>query len=54
MPDKIFLDTNILVYLSNEDSNFHNSVLNVFLDISRKYDVWISRQILREYAVVRN
>jgi len=34
MPDKIFLDTNILVYLANEDSPFHlRSEIGVRLDI---------------------
>jgi len=52
MPDKVFLDTNILVYLSNEDSSFHNSVTKFFTEISGQYEMWISRQVLREYAVV--
>jgi len=52
MRDKIFLDTNVLVYLSNEESMFHEAVLEIFKRICKKYDLWISRQVLREYAVV--
>ena len=52
MQDKIFLDTNILVYLANEDSPFHPEVSEKFKEIVGKYELWISRQVLREYAVV--
>lgn len=52
MPDKLFLDTNILVYLSNEDSPFHQEVTKTFLGLLSHYEIWISRQVLREYAVV--
>jgi predicted nucleic acid-binding protein len=52
MRDKIFLDTNILVYLSNEESQFHEAVLETFKRVVEKYDIWISQQVLREYAVV--
>jgi predicted nucleic acid-binding protein len=52
MKDKIFIDTNILVYLSNEESLFHEVVLERFKHVVEKYDIWISRQVLREYAVV--
>ena len=53
MPDKIFFDTNILVYLSNEDSLFFQEVQKQFNSIlNNNVEIWISRQILREYAVV--
>ncbi len=52
MQDKIFLDTNILVYLVNEDSPFHANVSKKFSEIRHGHQFWISRQILREYAVV--
>ncbi len=52
MRDKIFLDTNILVYLANQDSPFHSSVHQTFQEIKKENDLWISRQVLREYAVV--
>ncbi len=52
MSDKVFLDTNILVYLSNEDSSFHEPVTKTFIEISERYEMWVSRQVLREYAVV--
>jgi predicted nucleic acid-binding protein len=37
MKGKIFLDTNILVYLSNEDSLFHKTALEKFKQIGAKY-----------------
>lgn len=52
MKDRIFLDTNILVYLTDEGSEFHKLVRDIFKNISKKYEIWISRQVLREYAVV--
>ena len=52
MQDKIFLDINILVYLANEDSPFHLRSVEKFKELSGKYELWISRQVLREYAVV--
>ena len=52
MPDKIFFDTNILVYLANEDSPFHIEVAKTFKEIAGESELWISRQVLREYAVV--
>ena len=52
MKDRIFLDTNILVYLSDTGAEFHATVKEIFKDITEKYEIWISRQILREYAVV--
>ncbi|MBW2741563.1 MAG: hypothetical protein JRE64_22585 [Deltaproteobacteria bacterium] len=52
MRDKVFLDTNILVYLANEDSPFHLGATKMFKEIAGKCELWISRQVLREYAVV--
>ncbi len=52
MQDKVFLDTNILVYLSNEDSSFHIEVNKKFKEVASENEIWISRQVLREYAVV--
>jgi predicted nucleic acid-binding protein len=52
MKDRIFLDTNILVYLSDTGAEFHETVKEIFKSIAEKYEIWISRQILREYAVV--
>lgn len=51
MKDRIFLDTNILVYLADEGDEFHEPAKRIFEDIIEKYEVWISRQVLREYAV---
>jgi predicted nucleic acid-binding protein len=52
MKDKIFLDTNILIYLVNEDSPFYHSVVEKYKNLIDSYQLWISRQVLREYAVV--
>ncbi|HHV81927.1 TPA: type II toxin-antitoxin system VapC family toxin [bacterium] len=52
MKDKIFLDTNILVYLVNKDSPFYGKIVEKFKDLVGKYELWISRQVLREYAVI--
>ena len=52
MRAKLFVDTNILVYLANESSEFHQKVLEQFQQVSRDYDLFISRQVLREYAVI--
>jgi len=52
MPDRLFIDTNILAYLVNEDSQFHRKVVSGFKRASGRYELWTSRQVLREYAVV--
>ena len=52
MKDKLFLDTNILAYYMNIDSEFHNEVKEKFQHANENYELWISWQILREYAVV--
>lgn len=52
MNDKVFIDTNILVYLANKDSDFHKDITKRFENLAEKYELWISRQVLREYAVV--
>lgn len=52
MRDKVFLDTNVLVYLADEDSSFHLGVVNKRKELVKGSELWISRQILREYAVV--
>lgn len=52
MEGRIFFDTNVLVYLSNEDSLFHETVSEQFLKAVKLYEIWISRQVLREFAVV--
>jgi len=49
MQDKIFFDTNILVYLVNEDSPFHANVSKKFSEIKHGHQFWISRQILTHF-----
>lgn len=52
MNDRVFLDTNVLVYLVDEDAEFHERAIEIFSNINENHDIWISRQVLREYAVV--
>lgn len=52
MRDRAFFDTNILIYLANEDSPFHLRAVKKFKEIIGKYELWISRQVLREYSVI--
>ncbi len=52
MRDKIFLDTNVLIYLSCEESLFHKTSVDNFKEIKEHYELWTSTQVLREYAVV--
>ena len=52
MPDKLFVDTNILVYLANSSSPFHKDVLKSFQQLSNSHQLFISGQVLREYAVI--
>lgn len=47
----IFLDTNILVYMSDVRSTYFEDVIKFFQEYLEN-DFWISRQVLREYAVV--
>jgi len=52
MPDRVFLDTNILVHLANVDSLQNVPLTSLFDDLRKTFELWISRQVLREYAVV--
>ena len=52
MNDKLFLDTNVLVYLADVDASFHQKAEDIFSEVSKEHELWISRQVLREYAVV--
>ena len=52
MNDKLFLDTNVLVYLVNEDAAFHEKAEEIFSEVIKEHELQISRQVLREYAVV--
>jgi predicted nucleic acid-binding protein len=50
--EKLFVDTNILVYFYNKNSPFHELALRTLLELSDSYDFVISTQTLREYAKV--
>lgn len=52
MQDKVFLDTNFLVHLANEDSPFNLEFIKLLGELKEGYELWISRQVLREYAVI--
>ncbi len=52
MQDKLFLDTNILVYLANESDEWHEAVREKFYKLAAFYTFCISRQVIREYAVI--
>ncbi|MEH1809598.1 type II toxin-antitoxin system VapC family toxin [Nostoc sp.] len=46
----VFLDTNILVYASQIQSPFHQAAMEAIQGFyDAKIELWISRQILREY-----
>ncbi len=48
--NKVFLDTNVLVYLSVDRSPFHIAARTAILEHQRAgAELWVSRQILREY-----
>ena len=52
MPANLFVDTNILVYLANENAVEHHAVVEQFETLASSRTLVISRQVLREYAVV--
>lgn len=48
--NRVFIDTNILVYARAAQSPFHNAALQVIQSLDdSEVEIWISRQILREY-----
>jgi predicted nucleic acid-binding protein len=48
--NRVFIDTNILVYARAAQSPFHNAALQVIQSLDDSgVEIWISRQILREY-----
>jgi len=51
--EAVFVDTNILVHANDEDSAFHEAAQQRLRDLDAAgHELWISRQVLREYAVV--
>lgn len=49
----MFVDTNILAYISLVNSPFHLVAQNKLNDfLQQGFELWISRQIIREYLVV--
>jgi predicted nucleic acid-binding protein len=48
--DPVFVDTNVLVYSRQAPSPFHTTAVAKLADLrAAGYELWISRQILREY-----
>jgi predicted nucleic acid-binding protein len=51
--DALFVDTNVLVYASVEESEGHQAALaRLELLLSSGRELWVSRQVLREYLCV--
>ncbi len=51
--ERIFIDTNILVYANISGSPFHELARQCLEDLSQNQNsLWISRQILREYLAI--
>ncbi len=49
----VFVDTNVLVHANDADSPFHQDARARLLEIQTAgCEIWINRQVLREYAVV--
>ncbi len=49
----IFLDTNVLIRATIETAPFHTEVYNAVHHLwANRYRIWISLQVLREYAAV--
>ena len=50
---KIFIDTNIIVYATVSTSSFYGEARQRLIDLRNAgHELWISRQVLREYCVV--
>lgn len=53
MADKIFIDTNIIVYADSKDDNFSAIARETLKSYADKgYQLYISRQVIREYLVI--
>jgi predicted nucleic acid-binding protein len=53
MADKVFLDTNVLVYADTGDPVFgHAAQTKILYLASQGYELWINRQVIREYCVI--
>jgi predicted nucleic acid-binding protein len=51
--DRIFIDTNVLIYANVEESPFHIEALKTIKRLHRNgSEMWLSRQVLREYLSV--
>ncbi len=55
MADKLLVDTNVLVYAPLEDSPFfHQSHSAIAYYSTGGFEIWIARQIIREYLVTKS
>lgn len=51
--EAVFVDTNLLIHANNEESPFQQETRQRLLDLAADgCPLWISRQVLREYAAV--
>src|SRR3989339_946461 len=48
--DKLFIDTNILIYSNDWKSPFNELTLKTLIDLSKSHNIVISTQTIREYA----
>ena len=52
MVDKVFIDTNVLVYLSDEKSKFYEDAYKKFMVLLSEKELWFSYQVIREFSVI--
>ena len=54
MADRIFIDTNILLYAAFSQSEFHKECLQELLNLASQEDkeLWINNQVIREFIKV--
>jgi predicted nucleic acid-binding protein len=51
--DRILVDTNVLVYASLRNSAWHGQAIQALhMELQAGAEIWVSRQILREYLAV--
>jgi predicted nucleic acid-binding protein len=55
MADRLFIDTNILLYANNPQSLFHEAATaGLYRYLGSGFEPWISRQVLREFLSTKS
>jgi predicted nucleic acid-binding protein len=55
MGDKIFIDTNILLYANFTNSPFHSAAITKLQTLTTQgAELWVNRQVFREYWVAKS